>query len=258
MEFRSCGRTPRWCFRNCQIHPLGRKEEQQGILGIYTLFSLRGTATGLFHDKFSAWRQSQRERLHWFGTNTTGTVPLLLPDGSIKDWDRANLVDKWLDVGLSGGPTQCNVEDGTCAVMAEEIDFKDRVNKQESLKYKYMIDVDGNGWSSRFRRLLQGNNVVFKSTLYPEWFHDMLIPWYHYVPTKLDYSDIFDTLAFFQGSPDGRIPGRDDLAKEIAAHAYEFVQERWREEDMRSFMYLLLLEYWRLMSDDRKATSYQG
>lgn len=36
----------------------------------------------------------------------TGTVPLLLPDGSIKHWDRADLVDKWLDVGLSGGPTQ--------------------------------------------------------------------------------------------------------------------------------------------------------
>lgn len=101
----------------------------------------------------------------------------------------------------------------------------------------------------------------------------MLIPWYHYVPTKLDYSDILyviytnyffffclcengqideflffffffysDILAFFQGSPDGSIPGRDDLAKEIAAHAHEFVQERWREEDMRSFMYLLILE----------------
>lgn len=53
------------------------------------------------------------------------------------------------------------------------------------------------------------------------------------------YSDI---LAFFQGSPDGSISGRDDLAKEIAAHAHEFVQERWREEDMRSFMYLLILE----------------
>lgn len=100
----------------------------------------------------------------------------------------------------------------------------------------------------------------------------MLIPWYHYVPTKLDYSDILyviytnylffclcengqideflffflffysDILAFFQGSPDRSIPGRDDLAKEIAAHAHEFVQERWREEDMRSFMYLLILE----------------
>lgn len=101
---------------------------------------------------------------------------------------------------------------------------------------------------------------------------EILIPWYHYVPTKLDYSDVLyvilhgliclplrtrqtdelsflnfcwessDTLAFFQGSPDGSIPGRDDLAKEIAGHAYKFVQERWREEDMRSFMYLLILE----------------
>ncbi|KIR74135.1 hypothetical protein I310_01732 [Cryptococcus deuterogattii CA1014] len=149
--------------------------------------STRGTATGLSHDKLSAWRQSQRERLHWFGNNMTGTVPLLLPDGSIKHWDRADLVDKWLDVGLSGGPTQCNVEDGTCDAMAKEIDFKDRVSKEDGIKYKYVIDVDGNGWSSRFRRLLQGNNVVFKSTLY-----DMLIPWYHYVPTKLDYSDILE------------------------------------------------------------------
>nr|AAR84598.1 Cap4p [Cryptococcus neoformans var. neoformans] len=151
----------------------------------------RGSATGLFHDKNKPWRQSQRERLHWFGTNMTGTVPLLLPDGSIKDWDRADLVDKWLDIGLSGGPTQCDAEDGSCAAMAEEIDFKNRVTKQDAIKYKYVIDVDGNGWSSRFRRLLQGNNVVFKSTLYPEWFHEILIPWYHYVPTKLDYSDVF-------------------------------------------------------------------
>lgn len=140
MEFRSCGRTPRWClryisrppfllilclqpnhvFRNCQICSLGRQGGQQSILGILLLFPpftyyelrwlklqmQRGSATGLFHDKNKPWRQSQRERLHWFGTNMTGTVPLLLPDGSIKDWDRADLVDKWLDIGLSGGPTQ--------------------------------------------------------------------------------------------------------------------------------------------------------
>ena len=47
-----------------------------------------------------------------------------------------------------------------------------------TIRYKYTIDVDGyahhteradscrNGWSSRFRRLLRGNNVVLKSTLY--------------------------------------------------------------------------------------------
>ena len=112
--------------------------------------------------------------------------------------------------------------------MAAEIEFMPRVRKEDATKYKYVIDVDGNGWSSRFRRLLAGNNVVLKSTLYPEWFNDLLVPWYHYVPVKLDYSDLYDILAFFNGAPDGSTPGRDDLAKEIAENGYRFTQERWR------------------------------
>ncbi|WWD15888.1 hypothetical protein CI109_100312 [Kwoniella shandongensis] len=217
----------------------------------------RGSATGLSHNKKTPWRSSQRERLHFFAHNSSsGDTTLLLPDGSTGVYNHQELADKWLDVGLSGVPVQCNKEDGSCDDMAREIKFLDRVRKEDSLKYKYVIDVDGNGWSSRFRRLLSSNNVVLKSTLYPEWFHEMLIPWYHYVPVKLDYSDIFDIMAFFNGSPDGQIPGRDDLAKEIAQHGKEFVDERWRLEDMQSYMFLLILEYWRLWSDNRHAASY--
>ncbi|WVQ78122.1 hypothetical protein IAT38_000203 [Cryptococcus sp. DSM 104549] len=218
----------------------------------------RGTATGLFHDKRKPWRSSQRERLHFWATNTTGTVPLLLPDGTVRDWERGEVVEGWLDVGLSGGATQCNIEDGTCDEMNEVIQFKERVKKEASGRYKYAIDVDGNGWSSRFRRLLSGNNVVFKSTVYVEWFNTLLIPWYHYIPVKPDYSDIFDILAFFEGSPGGSIPGHDDLARDIAANAREFTEDQWRHEDMQSFMFLLILEYWRMMSDDRESASYAG
>ncbi|GFZ46165.1 hypothetical protein JCM24511_04412 [Saitozyma sp. JCM 24511] len=63
-------------------------------------------------------------------------------------------------------------------------------------------------------------------------------------------------MAFFNGSPDGTAPGRDDLAKEIAANGLKFTQERWRMEDMQSYMYLLILEYWRVWSDDREANAY--
>ncbi|KAK8869838.1 hypothetical protein IAR55_000406 [Kwoniella newhampshirensis] len=216
----------------------------------------RGSATGLSHNKKTRWRSSQRERLHFLAHNTSNTHDLLLSDGSVRVYDHQELADKWLDVGLSGVPVQCDKEDGSCDDMAREIKFLDRVSKEDSLKYKYVLDVDGNGWSSRFRRLLSSNNVVLKSTLYPEWFHEMLIPWYHYVPVKLDYSDIFDIMAFFDGSPDGQVSGREDLAKEIAQHGQEFVETRWRLEDMQSFTYLLILEYWRLWSDDRHAASY--
>lgn len=44
-----------------------------------------------------------------------------------------------------------------------------------------MLDVDGNGWSSRFHRLLNSGALVIKATIYPEWQSDILIPWYHYV-----------------------------------------------------------------------------
>jgi beta-1,2-xylosyltransferase len=61
-----------------------------------------------------------------------------------------------------------------------------------------------------------------------EWHADTLIPWYHYVPLKVDYGDIFDIMAYFTGSPDGTLPGRDDLAEEIAANGRQFALQRWR------------------------------
>lgn len=36
----------------------------------------------------------------------------------------------------------------------------------EQTLFNFIYSFESNGWSSRFRRLLQGNNVVFKSTLY--------------------------------------------------------------------------------------------
>ncbi|WWC61152.1 uncharacterized protein I303_103731 [Kwoniella dejecticola CBS 10117] len=218
----------------------------------------RGSATGLFHSRKTPWRSSQRERLHFFANNETSlqdTVSVLLPNGEIGEYQNEKLND-WLDVGLSGVPSQCDQADGSCDDMLREINFMGRVRKEDSLKYKYVIDVDGNGWSSRFRRLLSSNNVVLKSTLYPEWFHEMLIPWYHYVPIKLDYSDIHDIMAFFNGSPDGQVKGHDELAREIAQNGWEFVENRWRLQDMQSFMFLLILEHWRMMSEDRQAASY--
>ncbi|WVR05243.1 hypothetical protein IAU60_002255 [Kwoniella sp. DSM 27419] len=219
----------------------------------------RGSATGLSHHKTTAWRQSQRERLHFFAhdhnVSAKHTLPLLLPNGETRQYTKEEL-GKWLDMGLSGQPVQCNKEDGSCDDMAREIDFMPRVHKEFGYQFKYVMDVDGNGWSSRFRRLMASNNVVLKSTLYPEWFQALLIPWYHYVPVKLDYSDIHDVMAFFNGAPDGSVPGRDDLAKEIAANGKRFVDERWRMQDMQSYMYLLILEFWRMMSDDRKKATY--
>jgi hypothetical protein len=36
----------------------------------------------------------------------------------------------------------------------------------------------------------------------PEWWTAQSIPWYHYIPLKYDYTDLWDVLAFLDGAPD--------------------------------------------------------
>ena len=99
------------------------------------------------------------------------------------------------------------------------------------LQYKYMLDVDGNGWSGRFHKLMSTKSMVLKSTLFPEWYSDRIQPWVQYVaslsitsradlasrsyvPVKIDYADLYDIMTFFRGTPDGQ-SGHDDLAEKI-------------------------------------------
>lgn len=74
--------------------------------------SQRGSATGLFHSKDTPWRQSQRERLHWFSNNASDDKVSLLvdrgADGGLvnEQWKVTDLNEAWLDVGISGKPNQ--------------------------------------------------------------------------------------------------------------------------------------------------------
>jgi hypothetical protein len=77
--------------------------------------------------------------------------------------------------------------------------------------------------------------TVFRRDASTEAFLSRLIPYYHYVPIQIDYSDLYDTLAFFSGTPDG-IPGHDKLAEKIGSHGHEFTANHWRVEDMQVYV----------------------
>lgn len=44
-------------------------------------------------------------------------------------------------------------------------------------------------------RLMSSNSVVIKTGIFTEWFQPHLIPWFMYIPSKLDFSDLMDILA---------------------------------------------------------------
>lgn len=50
--------------------------------------------------------------------------------------------------------------------MLDEHEWKPVVPFDDSLKYKYHLDVDGFGWTTRFRTELSTGSVIFKATLY--------------------------------------------------------------------------------------------
>jgi len=57
----------------------------------------------------------------------------------------------------------------------------------DMMKYKAIIDIDGNNWSSRFGMLLCMNSVVIKiEPDFIEYFYKDLQPMVHYIPASLD------------------------------------------------------------------------
>ena len=66
----------------------------------------------MMHSKEHPWRQSQRERLHFLTHNTSiGGVPILVERNGkavVELYPRNELNERWMDVGLAGGPSQAS------------------------------------------------------------------------------------------------------------------------------------------------------
>jgi len=124
----------------------------------------RGSTTGsdLTNKHMQAF--SQRPRLarlaqgEFTGAGSTQAVGLSLHDGDASlDWmrevvaDKAAMAREWLDVKFAGHPAQCGDEEG-CAQFKQGFVWGDNMGVEEQNKFKYVLDVDGNGWSGRFHR----------------------------------------------------------------------------------------------------------
>ncbi|SCV72270.1 BQ2448_4964 [Microbotryum intermedium] len=127
---------------------------------------------------------------------------------------------KYFNFSFSGNPVQCVEE---CIQVLLENRFLRIMPRAEQNQFKYVIDVDGNGWSGRFHRLMRSNTMVLKSTIFNEC----------YVPVSIDYTDLIPTMAFFIGDLEGR-GSHDDLAERIATRGRLWTEMYWRYEDMQA------------------------
>jgi len=221
----------------------------------------RGSTTGssfLNHNQFLL-TKSHRTRLVLLTSETPpaenstinilpGAVNAKEPVGSGVPHNLADVNREVMNVSFSRFPLQCEKE--TCDIMSKMFEFTPWMDEWESSEFQYVLDVDGNGWSGRFKRMMTNHALIFKSTVYLEWLTDRIAPWVHYVPIQMDYSDLYDSLFFFRGDVNGE-GGHPELAEKIAEAGREWSLRFWRKEDMTAYLFRLYLEYARVMSPDR-------
>ncbi|TCP96850.1 glycosyl transferase family 90 [Cricetibacter osteomyelitidis] len=84
--------------------------------------------------------------------------------------------------------------------------------------YKYLIDIEGNGYSGRIPFLLATGRVLFiQERRWKSYFHFDLDPYKHFIPVKNDFSDLLQQIDFVESNGEA-------YYREIAQNALEFAQ----------------------------------
>lgn len=91
----------------------------------------------------------------------------------------------------------------------------ERIDDWAYSTFKYVIDLEGDGCSGRFAKLLRTGSVVLKyfAKGFP-FFYSQLTPWVHYVPIRQDLSDLMSTVRWLQHN--------DKRAQDIGANGQAF------------------------------------
>jgi hypothetical protein len=160
-----------------------------------------------------------------------------------------------------------------CPFYNDVFSFKPQVGLSSQFKSKYLIDVDGHSFSGRWRAFLESRSLGFKATIFREWHDSRLFAWRHFVPVDQRYDDLYSLLTYFIGygkpgpqrSPgddyangDVYIPAHDAEAKKLADQGREWANKVLRREDIEVYTFRLLLEYARIIDDNRDRIGYSG
>jgi len=207
-----------------------------------------GSTTGAYaHD--DQWPNFQRQRFVRIAQNLQPGAQhsyLQSKDGIISVIKSSFLNSRLYDVAFTK-IFQCSW--ASCRSQRLFFPLKSWASKDEALHSRLVFDIDGNGISGRFYKLLASKSTPLKQTLLKEWHDERLIPWKHYVPVSQGMEELPELVAFFTSTKEGK-----KRAKEIADAGSEWFGKAFREADMGVYVYRLLLELARLQDPMREAS----
>lgn len=220
------------------------------------------------------WKGMTRQRFVHLTNNHTSTVLVFLPEPNdsltyeYQYLTPQTLTTSYLNnlaVNTSFVDKISRCEDD-CVAEKAEFGIASEVPFQDHWNYRYLMDMDGAGFSGRFIPFLQSHSLPFKSSLLREWYDSRITAWQHFVPIDIRLHGLWSTLAYFAGDRpagsrvrDGQRKGERRLVEgeQIAEAGRAWADTVLRKDDMEIYFFRLLLEWGRLTDDRRDDIGFQ-
>ncbi|KAI9350176.1 glycosyl transferase family 90-domain-containing protein [Obelidium mucronatum] len=191
----------------------------------------RGSTTGGSYRSNAPWERYPRTRLMDWGLEYERRHPGSTFDAG-KEFTPPRPDGLSVDVGFN---MMQQYDDTVKKKIGDKYGFKKGVKFSNTKRFKYLLVLDGNTWPSRLQQYLQTNSVVLYNGIFTDYYNWKLIPMVHYVPFRLDYSDLEEKLDWLMKN--------DDKAREIAQNAKKLMERVSRPEEQQCYTTLLMLEY---------------
>jgi hypothetical protein len=194
------------------------------------------------------WRNHQRQRFVSLAQNLDRQPHSYLREingvvSNVKSWF---LNGRLYDVGFTR-IFQCDRK--YCRDQKTYFDVKSWANKDKAFGSKLVYDLDGNGVSGRYYKLLASNSLPLKQALLREWHDERLMPWVHYIPVSQSLEELPELVTYLTSTEAGQ-----KLAEHIADQGRDWMGQAVRKVDMTVYTYRLLLEMARLQDPAREAS----
>jgi hypothetical protein len=211
-----------------------------------------GKTTGSFQESADqAWKQDHRQRFVSFANNLEPRIyAYLWRSSGSETWQRrsSSVLDPSLYTVHFTDVVQY-ADQTTNEAIREYFHIHDEEPREEAFKYTLTFDLDGNGHSGRFYRLMKSRSLPLKQTVFREWHDERLQPWLHYVPISLSMEDLPEVVRYLADDEEGR-----HVAAMMAERGRQWSLRALRPADQAIYLYRLMLELARLQDPDRPAS----
>lgn len=128
---------------------------------------------------------------------------------------------------------------------------KPKISIYDQLKYRYVMALEGNDVASNLKWIMSSNSIaVMPRPRFETWFMEgTLIPDYHYIEVKDDFSDVEDKLGYYSS--------HTDEALEIIRHAHDYVAQFRNKRRERLISLLVLDKYFSITNSYKNIMNYE-